>query len=159
MGERTWDVNIYIEQSVKGLKRQNGIYGYVVETKTVKGDTASKEVFEEEYDITAHEMELIAILNALQTLNKKCIVTIHSPHGFFKNAYVNHWIDNWKKNNWVTAHKQPVANRETWKALDTELSKHSIIVADCKSHSFQEWMNKEITKKARGLINENNRAL
>ena len=27
---------------------------------------------------------------------------------------ITSWIDNWKKNNWKTAAKKPVANRDLW---------------------------------------------
>ena len=33
------------------------------------------------------------------------------------------WIHGWKRNNWMTASKKPVINREDLEALETEINK------------------------------------
>ncbi|MEG2103076.1 MAG: RNase H family protein [Flavobacterium sp.] len=147
MDKVKWSVSIYIEQSVKGLKRQNGIYGYAVEFITQTGKKIVKNGFKEVENVTAHEMEIIALTNALRILTKPCVATIHSAHGFVKLAMVNHWLEKWEKCNWINAHGKPVKNEETWKVLNAELKKHSIIVADTKRTEYQEKMQLEIEKR------------
>lgn len=138
------ELNIYLEQTNKGLKATQGMYGYVIEM--VSGDQIkTKEVFEEDKG-TAHETELMAIHDALHRLTKPCIVTIYSTHGFFKSAVVGHWLKKWKENDWLNAKGKPVANIVIWKALDVEMQKHTIIMGN-QSHKYQEWLLHEMKQR------------
>jgi ribonuclease HI len=140
--EKNFDVRIYIEQSVKGLKHETGWYGYLIEYDSIKG-TQTREDYEEVINVTAHELELLAILEALQRLTKPCNVTIHSSHGFFKNAFMGHWIEKWKESNWKTAKGKDLEHQAIWKAIDKELAKHSVIIG-VREHKYQEKLNQEI---------------
>lgn len=71
---------------------------------------------------TNNRMELSAVINAL----KKAEHYFPSPDGvlsvYTDSQYVQQgissWIFNWKKNNWKTAAKQPVKNKDLWQELD-----------------------------------------
>lgn len=97
------EVTVYILQTVKGPHREDGEWGYVLEYQMNSGKVTTAKGFGEEKDITAHELELVAIQFSLQRLNKRCVVTLHSSHGFFKNVIANHWLENWEKCNWKNA--------------------------------------------------------
>ena len=92
------------------------------------------------------EMELVAIRAALSRLTKPCIVTIYSGHGFFKNAFAQHWIDTWKQNDWKNAKGKPVEHTLIWKEIDKELSRHSVIIGT-PEHKYQEKLQKEMKNR------------
>ena len=48
---------------------------------------------------------------------------------------ITDWIYNWKKNNWRTSSKKPVANRELWIELDKLNSQMNVNWNWVKGHS------------------------
>jgi ribonuclease HI len=48
---------------------------------------------------------------------------------------MNQWIQNWKKNNWRTAAKKNVKNKELWQQLDKLTSYHQVQWHWVKGHS------------------------
>lgn len=80
-------------------------------------------------------MELTAVIRGLEALKEPCIVNIYSDSAYVVNAFTKNWIDNWIKNNWVTASKNRVANKELWEEL-IKLSKiHKLNFIKVKGHS------------------------
>ena len=39
---------------------------------------------------------------------------------------ITQWIQNWKKNNWRTAAKKDVKNKELWQKLDQLINQHQV---------------------------------
>lgn len=146
------EIHIYIDQSLKGLQRANGIYGYILEYVS-NGQIKTLEDYDVAINTTAHELELLAITEALSRVTKQCIITIHSSHGNFKSAFMGHWIDMWKKNGWMTAKGKPVINDTVWQALDQELQKHTIIIGD-QQHRYIPELSAGIKKKGREYVSE-----
>ena len=70
-------------------------------------------------------MELTAVIKSLELLKRKCKIKITTDSTYVKNGITN-WINNWKNNNWKTANKKPVKNKELWLKLDKLVSKHII---------------------------------
>jgi ribonuclease HI len=48
---------------------------------------------------------------------------------------ITQWIRNWKKNNWRTAAKKDVKNKELWQKLDNLISQHQVQWHWVKGHS------------------------
>lgn len=61
------------------------------------------------------------------------------------------WIENWKKNNWKTASKEPVKNKELWQELDNLTQMHKVTFHKVKGHSDNEFNNR-CDELARGEI-------
>ena len=74
---------------------------------------------------TNNIMELTAVIKSLELLKRKCKIKITTDSTYVKNGITN-WINNWKNNNWKTANKKPVKNKELWLKLDKLVSKHII---------------------------------
>ena len=51
-------------------------------------------------------------------------------------------VENWQKNNWKTAGKDPVKNRELWEELYNLTQKHKVTFIKVKGHSDNEWNNR-----------------
>ena len=49
---------------------------------------------------------------------------------------------NWIKNNWRTASKDPVKNKELWQELIALTEKHKVIFIKVKGHSDNEYNNR-----------------
>ena len=91
-----------------------------------------------EESTTNNRMELMAVIVALEALNRPCEVEIHSDSQYVVNAFNKHWIDGWKKRGWKTANKQPVKNRDLWERLLAAKSKHKVEFIWVKGHAGHE---------------------
>ena len=54
--------------------------------------------------------------------------------GYVKDG-ITKWLQNWKKNDWKTAAKKPVKNKDLWQELDVQSSRHAISWKWVKGHS------------------------
>ena len=96
-----------------------------------------KEIYGAENDTTNNRMELTAAIEALNTLTRSCDVALYTDSQYVKNG-ITQWIANWKKNNWKTAAKKAVKNKELWQKLDAALATHQVEWRWVKGHSGDE---------------------
>ena len=99
---------------------------------------------------TNNIMEITAVIEALKLLKYACEVDLYSDSAYVVNAFRQKWIDNWKKNNWKTASKEPVKNKELWQELDKLTQIHQVKFHKVKGHSDNEFNNRcdELARKA-----------
>ncbi len=109
--------------------------GWGVLLRAMDGDTIVKErcLKGGEPSTTNNRMELLAAINALETLAKPSKLTIITDSQYVKNG-VTGWIHGWKRNGWKTAAKKPVKNAELWQRLDTAQSRHDVTWEWVKGH-------------------------
>ncbi len=93
-----------------------------------------KELCGGERDTTNNRMELMAVIQGLKALNRRCAVAITTDSQYVKNG-ITQWIHNWKRNGWKTAAKKPVKNEDLWRELDDAVSAHDISWHWVKGHS------------------------
>ena len=86
---------------------------------------------------TNNRMELKAVIEALKffTINSK--LTIHTDSKYVMDG-ASRWIINWKKNNWKTAQKKDVKNKDLWIELDKYVEIHNVKWSWVKGHSGHE---------------------
>ena len=93
-------------------------------------------------ETTNNIMELTAVIEGLKMLKYPCEVDLYSDSNYVVNAFKQGWIYNWMKNNWKTASKEPVKNKEIWQEL-YELTKiHKVNFIKVKGHSDNEFNNR-----------------
>jgi ribonuclease HI len=82
---------------------------------------------------TNNRMELKAVIEALKffTINSK--LTIHTDSKYVMDG-ASRWVINWKKNNWKTAQKKDVKNKDLWIELDNLLNYHDVSWVWVKGH-------------------------
>jgi ribonuclease HI len=95
---------------------------------------AEKELSGGMAETTNNQMELMATIESLKSLKRKCEVDITTDSSYVKDG-ITKWIFNWKKNGWKTANKKPVKNQELWQELDEMTQKHSVNWHWVKGHA------------------------
>ena len=102
----------------------------------------SKEISGAQNDTTNNIMEITAVLEALKLLKEECNVKVYGDSAYVVNAFNQGWINNWQKNNWKTANKEPVKNRELWEELYELTNRHKVEFIKVKGHSDNEYNNR-----------------
>ena len=102
-------------------------------------------------DTTNNIMEITAVIEALKLLKKPCEVDLYSDSAYVVNCFNNGWIYNWIKNNWKTASKEPVKNKELWQELYNLTKVHKVKFIKVKGHGDNEFNNR-CDELARGEI-------
>ncbi|MHA1541317.1 MAG: ribonuclease HI [Alphaproteobacteria bacterium] len=102
---------------------------------------------------TNNKMELMAVIQGLENLKEKCAVEIYTDSKYVKDG-ITKWIFNWQKNNWKTANKKPVKNKELWQALQIQVSRHVVSWHWVKGHSGDKW-NEHVDQLARNEVEKN----
>jgi len=100
----------------------------------IKSDTVQKEIFGGQADATNNQMELSAAIEGLAVLKEPCNVELFTDSKYVMDG-ITKWIKNWKKNNWKTAAKKNVKNKELWQKLDQLISQHQVQWHWVKGHS------------------------
>jgi len=99
---------------------------------------------------TNNIMELTAAIEALKLLKKKCNIQLYTDSKYLIDGITN-WIFNWERNNWRTAAKQPVKNKELWQELQKLTALHQIKWIWVKGHNDNEF-NERCDQLAREAI-------
>lgn len=123
---------IYTDGGCKGNPGPGGwAYLILLPTESFK-ESSSQEA------TTNNRMELTAVIRSLERckelnlLDRKIVVTTDSQ--YVKNG-ISLWIQNWKKNGWKTASKEPVKNQDLWTILDQLNSRAKIDWQWTKGHA------------------------
>ncbi len=100
----------------------------------IRLDAIEKEIFGGQFNTTNNQMELTAAIEGLAALKERCSVELYTDSKYVMDG-ITQWIQNWKKNNWRTAAKKDVKNKELWQKLDQLISQHQVQWHWVKGHS------------------------
>ncbi|KAB2881136.1 ribonuclease HI [bacterium] len=126
-------VTIYTDGACKGNPGK-GSWAAVLLFENVNGKV-KKEISGIQMQTTNNQMELTAVIEALQCLKQPCKVTLYSDSAYIVNAFRQRWITNWQRNGWKTKTKEPVKNRELWENLLNLCARHDVTFAKVKGHA------------------------
>lgn len=112
-----------------------------------------KEISGGSKNTTNNIMEITAVIEALKCLKFECEAKVHSDSAYVVNCFNQGWIYNWRKNNWKTASKEPVKNKELWEELYNLVQKHKVEFIKVKGHSDVE-LNNRCDELARAEISK-----
>ena len=87
-----------------------------------------------EANTTNNRMEMMAVIQALETLNRPCKITLYTDSTYVIKG-MTQWLEGWKKRNWRTAAKKPVKNVELWQRLESAIAPHAVKWVWVKGHS------------------------
>ena len=129
-------VDIYTDGACSG---NPGVGGYCA---ILLYNGAEKVVSGSSKQTTNNQMEILAVIMGLKALKEPCIVNLYSDSAYVVETFNQGWINNWQNNNWKTADKKDVKNKELWIELFSEYSKHKVNFIKVKGHSDNEFNNK-----------------
>jgi ribonuclease HI len=72
---------------------------------------------------TNNRMEMMAVIQALESLKRPCSVKIYTDSVYVMKGMME-WLEQWKKRGWKTAAKKPVKNVELWQRLEQAVGRH-----------------------------------
>lgn len=113
-----------------------------------------KEISGAKNNTTNNVMELTAALEGLKMLKFPCEVELYSDSAYLVNGFSQGWIYNWKKNNWKTASKEPVKNKEIWEEIYNLTQIHKVKFIKVKGHADNEFNNRcdEMARNAKKTL-------
>ncbi len=114
--------------------------------------TNEKELYGFERDTTNNRMELMAVIQALEALKRRCEVQIVTDSQYVMKG-VTEWMANWKRRGWRTADRKPVRNIDLWQRLDRALAEHEVKWAWVRGHNGHE-LNERADALANRAIDE-----
>jgi len=119
----------------------------------IKNNNTIEELSGSEANTTNNRMEMIAVINALKSINSNKRIVIFTDSKYVKDG-INSWINNWKINNWKNSQKKDVKNKDLWQELDILTKKYDIQWKWVKGHSGN--IENDIADKlATSAINKN----
>lgn len=124
-------IDIYTDGACKGNPGPGG-WGAMLRT-----GEHEKELCGGEANTTNNRMELKAVIKALTSLTRPCIVVVHTDSQYVQKG-ISEWIHGWKARGWKTAARAPVKNVDLWQALDAAQARHTIEWRWVKGHAGHE---------------------
>jgi len=101
-------IKVYTDGACKGNPGPGGWGVYI------QSNENEKELYGGNPETTNNQMEMQAALEALKHLKDKDeVIELYTDSNYLRQG-ITEWIHKWKKNNWKTAAKKPVANRDLW---------------------------------------------
>ena len=127
-------LKIYTDGACSGNPGKGGWAAIILD------DTNQSSISGGEKNTTNNRMELMAPIMALKKIKKKSEITIFTDSKYVKDG-ITDWIKNWKQNNWKSANKKPVKNKDLWVKLDNACQKHKITWKWVKAHAGNKYNN------------------
>jgi ribonuclease HI len=122
------EIIIYTDGACKGNPGVGGWGALLV------SGSHTKEIFGGEVLTTNNRMELMAVIEALQSLKQASRVSVYADSQYVLKG-INEWLANWKKRNWRTSDNKPVKNVDLWQRLDALASQHEVQWIWVKGHA------------------------
>ena len=123
------EVDVFSDGACSGNPGPGG-WGSILRFKGIE-----KELSGGEPETTNNRMELLAVINALESLKEPCKVNITTDSKYVCDAFLKNWLTSWLNNGWKTANKKPVKNRELWERLYNLSQKHELSWFWIKGHA------------------------
>ena len=130
-------VDIWTDGASKGNPGPGG-YGVVIKYVDKNGKLYKKEMKEAFESTTNNRMEVLSAIVALKELKEPCEVTLTSDSKYLVNAFNEHWIDSWIKNDFRRGKSDEVKNIDLWEELIKLTNTHKVTFVWVKGHADNE---------------------
>jgi len=127
------DLFAYTDGACSGNPGPGG-WGALLLAKDGETVLKERELCGGETDTTNNRMELLAAINALESLSRPSTITVVTDSAYVKGG-ITQWLFGWKKNGWRTSNKKPVKNEDLWQRLDTARQQHNVTWEWVKGHA------------------------
>ena len=119
----------------------------------ISQDGKIKKITGSEKNTTNNRMELLAPINALKQIDNKTKIEIFTDSQYVKLG-ITEWINKWVNNNWQTAKKEDVKNKDLWVELYNLNQSFDISWNWVKAHAGNT-LNEEVDLLAKKAANLN----
>lgn len=120
-----FQVRIYLLMLSKYPRKSKGYFGYRLETIDKQGRVHEKTVYDEEEDITANQLALVAMYRAFEELKSHCEVEVFTDSLYLRGNFVSN-MQNWTLHSWLNSKGEPVANGDLWRKLEKATEQHVV---------------------------------
>ena len=124
-------IRIFTDGACSGNPGNGGWGVVIIKDKEISKHNGS------ENDTTNNRMELKAAIEGIKLAADESAITLYTDSKYVKDG-ITTWIDNWKKNNWLTSTKKPVKNQDLWQELDKLNEKYQVSWKWVKGHQIEE---------------------
>lgn len=83
---------------------------------------------------TNNRMEMMAAIQALESLRRPCKVRVTTDSQYLHKG-ITEWLSGWKRRGWKTSDKKQVKNADLWERLDRALEAHEVEWHWVRGHS------------------------
>lgn len=142
-------VNIYMASSVKSLKRQNGVVGFVIDMEEFEKTVTQ---FGSVKDATANQSQILCLKYALQRINQAADLEIYTDCRYLASAFENDWISGWIGNDWKTVKGTDVANKEEWQEVLKRLNGRVPVFKINSQHQYKNWLESEVERRSKKYV-------
>lgn len=122
------DVQIWTDGACSGNPGPGG-WGAVL-----RCNGSEKELSGVEAETTNNRMELMAAIQALETLKRPCRVELTTDSNYVRQG-MTEWLPRWQANGWKTAARKPVKNEDLWRRLIVASAPHEVQWSWVRGHS------------------------
>ncbi len=84
---------------------------------------------------TNNRMELLAVIQALELLQRRRSVEVFTDSKYLHDAVNKGWLVKWRRNGWQTSERKSVKNQDLWLRLDALLQKHDVRFIWVRGHA------------------------
>ncbi|MFQ5623352.1 MAG: ribonuclease HI [Paracoccaceae bacterium] len=127
------DLTAYTDGACSGNPGPGG-WGVLMVARRGGRTLRERELCGGEAGTTNNRMELMAVIAALEALERASDITIVTDSTYVRDG-VSKWIHNWKRNGWKTSAKKPVKNADLWQRLDAAQARHDVTWEWVKGHA------------------------
>ena len=93
-----------------------------------------KDLYGGDPQTTNNRMELMAAIQALETLQRPAKVNLHTDSKYVLDG-ITKWLPGWQRSGWQTAAKKPVKNVDLWQRLVAAMAPHQVSWHWVKGHN------------------------
>ena len=133
-------VKIYTDGACANNPGKGG-YGIVLMYQKASGEVVQKNLSKGFEMTTNNRMELLAVIDALNTLKTSCDIELYSDSKYVVDAINQKWLEGWQAKNLKLNTKHPVKNIDLWEKILLAMKPHKIQFIWVKGHASNEYNN------------------
>ncbi len=84
---------------------------------------------------TNNRMEMMAVIEGLRALKKRCSVILYSDSQYVVNAVNQGWAKRWKANGWRRNKNERALNPDLWDDLLNQIGRHEVELKWVRGHA------------------------
>lgn len=136
INEREKQFCVFTDGSCENNGKRNAKAGYAIVFPNNREYDFSEKLLNNPTNNRAEYSAIIKALEVADIIDKDCKISlyIYTDSELLINS-VTKWIKGWKKNNWITAKKTPVLNKDLLIIIDKYINKRNVVFKHVRAHT------------------------